>query len=63
MAKRVTSAELEEMFRLYDELGTYKAVADKLNRDPSTVSKHIRMKGSPPVTVHTMKRLVREKQK
>ena len=39
---RVTQQEKEKMWRLYQELKTYKAVAEKLKRDPGTVSRHVR---------------------
>ena len=30
------------MWKLYQKYGTYKAVADRLNRNPGTVSRHVR---------------------
>ncbi len=42
MAAYVSQAEKELMWKLYQKYGTYKAVADKLNRNPSTVSRHVR---------------------
>ncbi len=39
--KRVTQQEKEKMWNLYQQLGTFKAVAKKMNRDPGTVSRHI----------------------
>ena len=39
---RVTQQEKEKMWRLYQELKTYKAVAEKMKRDPGTVSRHVR---------------------
>ena len=39
---RVTQQEKEKMWRLYQELKTYTAVAEKLKRDPGTVSRHVR---------------------
>lgn len=39
--KRVTQQEKETMWKLYQNLGTFKAVAKKLHRDPATVSRHI----------------------
>ena len=39
---RVTQQEKEKMWRLYQELTTYKAVAEKMKRDPGTVSRHVR---------------------
>lgn len=44
MAKRrnVTEQEKETMWRLYQETPCYAKVAKKVNRDPGTVSKHVR---------------------
>lgn len=39
---RVTQQEKEKMWRLYQELKTFKAVAEKMKRDPGTVSRHVR---------------------
>lgn len=41
MAARVTQAEKELMWRLYQKLGTFKAVAEKMRRSPDTVSRHV----------------------
>ena len=38
----VSQAERELMWKLYQKYGTYKAVAEKLNRDRGTVSRHVR---------------------
>lgn len=42
MAAYVSQAEKELMWKLYQKYGTYKAVAEKLNRDRGTVSRHVR---------------------
>lgn len=42
MATYVSAAERELMWKLYQKYGTFKAVAEKLNRDPGTVSRHVR---------------------
>ena len=42
MAAYVSQAENELMWKLYQKYGTYKAVAEKLNRDRGTVSRHVR---------------------
>lgn len=42
MAKKITPEIIEQMLILYEELGTYSAVAKKLNVSASTVSKHIK---------------------
>lgn len=41
MATRVTQAEKEKMWLLYQQLGTYTKVAKKMNRDPKTVSRYV----------------------
>ena len=46
-APRVTPEEIVEMHRLYKELGTYAAVARKIGRSASSVSKYVQMKGVP----------------
>lgn len=42
-AKRVTQKEKEKelMWELYQKLGSYKKVAEKLHRCPDTVSRHV----------------------
>lgn len=37
----VTESEKQKMWQLYQELGTFVAVAKKMKRDPSTVSRHV----------------------
>lgn len=46
-APHVTPEEVVEMHRLYRELGTYAAVARKVGRSASTVSKFVQMKDVP----------------
>lgn len=46
-APRVTPTEIVEMQKLYRDLGTYSAVAKRLNRSVSTVSRYIQMKDIP----------------
>ena len=43
MAKRtrVTQQEKEQMWQLYNQLGSYAKVAKKLHRSPDTVSRYI----------------------
>ena len=40
---RVSREEKELMYRLYLKLGTYEAVARKVDRHPSTVSKWVKV--------------------
>jgi len=42
MAKRVTQAEKEKMWQLYQKCGCMKTVAKKMNRNPATVSRYVR---------------------
>ena len=37
----VTESEKQKMWQLYQELGTFVAVARKMKRDPATVSRHV----------------------
>lgn len=46
MAKRITNEQIEEMVRLYTELGSYAAVARKLNMTAATVTKYIKAQQS-----------------
>lgn len=39
---KVAETEREKMWQLYQQLGTYKAVAKKMRRSPDTVSRHVR---------------------
>ena len=41
MAARVTQVEKELMWKLYQKYGTFTAVAKKLNRNASTVSRYV----------------------
>lgn len=38
----VTEIEKRKMWELYQQLGTFVAVAKRMKRDPSTVSRHVR---------------------
>lgn len=37
----VKPKEVERMYKLYQELGTYKAVAKRMKRSPDTVARHL----------------------
>ena len=39
---KVSQQEVKKMYDLFKQLGTYKAVAKKLRRNPDTVSRHIK---------------------
>ena len=38
---RVTQKEKEKMWQLYQQLGSFKAVAKKMRRNPDTVSRYV----------------------
>jgi len=46
-APRITPSEIIQMQQLYRELGTYAAVARKMGRSASAVSKYVQMKDVP----------------
>lgn len=46
-ARHITPQEVVEMHRLYKELGTYAAVADKIGRSASSVARYIKMEKVP----------------
>ena len=46
MAKKITSEIIQQMLGLYEELGTYSAVAKKLGVSATTVSKYIKEQNS-----------------
>ena len=57
-APRITPVEVVEMQRLYKELGTYAAVARKMGRSASAVSKYVQMKGVPQAIRIAVDRLI-----
>lgn len=58
-AARVTPEEIVQMHRLYAKLGNFAAVGRATGRSASTVSKYIKMKGTPDIVKHTFKEVVR----
>lgn len=46
-ARHITPQEVVEMHRLYKELGTYTAVADRIGRSASSVARYIKMEKVP----------------
>lgn len=38
---KVSQKEIERMVELYEQLGTFKAVAKRMRRSPSTVAKYL----------------------
>lgn len=59
-AKRVTPQEIDTMYRLYSELGTYAAVGEKMHRAPSTVSKYLKARGLKPLSMSVAAHVVKE---
>lgn len=46
MAQKITQEIIEQMFSLYEEIGTYSGVAKKLSVSPATVSRYIKQKNA-----------------
>lgn len=46
-ARHITPQEVVEMHRLYKELGTYAAVAERIGRSASSVARYIKMERVP----------------
>ena len=46
MAKKITAEQVKEMIRLYDELGSYSAVAKRVGISAATVSSYIKEQAS-----------------
>lgn len=60
-ARHITPQEVVEMHRLYKELGTYAAVAKKIGRSASSVSRYIQMKNVPLAIRIAVENLSKEK--
>lgn len=60
-ARHITPQEVVEMHRLYKELGTYTAVAEKIGRSASSVSRYIQMKNVPLAIRIAVENLSKEK--
>ena len=60
-ARHITPQEVVEMHRLYKELGTYAAVAEKIGRSASSVSRYIQMKNVPLAIRIAVENLSKEK--
>lgn len=60
MAKRVTPAEIEQMHKLYNELGNAAEVARRMGRSADTVRRYVNMKSTPAIVRHTFKEIVRK---
>lgn len=60
-ARHITPQEVVEMHRLYKELGTYTAVADKIGRSASSVARYIKMERVPTAIRIAVENLSKEK--
>ena len=58
-ATRVTPAEIVQMQKLYNQYGTYAAVARIVGRSAKTVARYIKMQGAPTMVKHAFKEIVR----
>lgn len=59
MITRVTPEEIVRMNRLYNQYGTFAAVARETGRSASTVRRYVRLEGTPQIVKHTFKEVVR----
>lgn len=59
MAARITPDEIVRMNRLYNQYGTYAAVAREIGRSASAVAKYVKLEGTPKIVKHTFKEVVR----
>lgn len=59
MAARITPEEIVRMNRLYNQYGTYAAVAREIGRSASAVARYIKLEGTPRIVKHTFKEVVR----
>ena len=60
MARRVTPEEIVWMNQLYNQYGTYAAVARIVGRSAQTVARYIKLQGTPAIVKHTFKEVVRQ---
>ena len=60
MAARVKPQEIIRMNQLYNQYGTYAAVAREMGRSASVVARYVKMEGTPKVVKHTFKEIVRK---
>lgn len=58
MAKRVSPTKIVEMNRLYNQYGNYAEVGRRVGRSGSTVTRYIKLQGTPNIVKHTFKEVV-----
>lgn len=59
VSERVTTEEIEKMILLYDKYGNYARVGHEMGRAASTISKYIKLKGTPKTAAQTFRNNVR----
>ena len=59
-ATRVTPNEIVRIQQLYNQYGTYAAVAREVGRSAKTVARYIKLQGMPAIVKHTFKEVVRQ---
>ena len=59
-AARVTPDEIVRIQQLYNQYGTYAAVAREVGRSAKTVARYIKLQGTPAIVKHTFKEVVRQ---
>ncbi len=59
-ATRVTPDEIVRIQQLYNQYGTYVAVAREVGRSAKTVARYIKLQGTPAIVKHTFKEVVRQ---
>ena len=59
-ATRVRPDEIVRIQQLYNQYGTYAAVAREVGRSAKTVARYIKLQGTPPIVKHTFKEVVRQ---
>ena len=59
-ATRVTPDEIVRIQQLYNQYGTYAAVAREVGRSVKTVARYIKLQGAPAIVKHTFKEVVRQ---
>ena len=60
MPKRVTPEEIKQFHKLYQEYGSFAAVARLTGRSASTISRYVQVKGAPRMAAHTFKEIMHE---
>lgn len=58
MAQKITQTQINEMLRLYSEIGTYSGVAKQMNISASTASKYIKAAAQSNIKVNTQTNII-----